>query len=121
MRRCIEPDAAAGGAVLADGHPRRAKGAAMSRKGSPVRALPVRLSSNGPSGGQGGCQHAADAAFAVCAGHVNAGICLPRVAKKGRQAGHPSKPGFIGIPRETHLLHRLKAGKQRIQALIILF
>ncbi|MBQ6015845.1 MAG: hypothetical protein IJL22_06055 [Bacteroidales bacterium] len=41
---------AAGGAVLADGHPRRAKGTAVSRKGSPVRALPVRLSPNGPSG-----------------------------------------------------------------------
>ncbi len=41
---------AAGGAVLAGGHPRRAKGTAVSRKGSPVRALPVRLSPNGPSG-----------------------------------------------------------------------
>ena len=41
---------AAGGAVLTGGHPRRAKGTAVSRKGSPVRALPVRLSPNGPSG-----------------------------------------------------------------------
>ncbi len=40
---------AAGGAVLAGGHPRRTKGVAVSRKGSPVHALPVRLSPNGPS------------------------------------------------------------------------
>ena len=42
--------ALAGGGVLADGHPRRAKGAAVSHKGSPVRAFPVRLSPNTPSG-----------------------------------------------------------------------
>ena len=35
--------ALAGGAVCAGGHPRRAKGPTASRKGSPVRALPLRL------------------------------------------------------------------------------
>jgi dihydrofolate synthase/folylpolyglutamate synthase len=40
---------AAGGAVLTGGHPRRAKGTAVSRKGSPVRALPVRILPDGSS------------------------------------------------------------------------
>ena len=40
---------AGGGAVCAEGHPRRAKGPATSHKGSLVRALPVRISPDGPS------------------------------------------------------------------------
>ena len=116
MWRGIQPDC--GGLMHADGQCRdRAPLVGHGTALCPSRMAPGEAAA---SGGQCRSEHAADAAFAVGSGNVNARILLPRISEQGAETRHAGKPRLVGIACESDFLHRLEPRIQSVQALIII-